>query len=373
MKEESHTTYSNYAFISYSHHDMRVARWLQRRLESFKLPAEIHGVRDVRSSGRYLRPVFRDQSDLNTGILADELRKNLEDSKFLIIICSRASASSSWVSAEAQAFVEMGRLDRIIPVMVSDGQTPEPKLFPQYLREYFVTHHDSEILGVNIGEVGREKALVRVVSRMLDVSFDSLWKRHQRMRRQHWAMGITIAVFAVALAYLFALPVTVDVTAIMERSELPVGKNITMIIDDARYTIPYDGKVCFEPLKLSGHKRFGSIHLQLKSRYYKDIDTTVAIGLWTHRDINIAMSRDETFAVFAGTVYDSDMRAVSGVSVTIGTNRTVTDDNGHFRISVPLPSQRPQLPLRLEKSGYTVTERADEVPGTELKLIIRKK
>ena len=109
-------TYQNFAFISYSHRDMGVAKWLQKRLERFKLPTEIHNEIDAKS--RYLRPVFRDQSDLNTGILGDELRKNLEESKFLILICSKNSAQSQWVSDEAKAFtlpLEMQRIEQSIP------------------------------------------------------------------------------------------------------------------------------------------------------------------------------------------------------------------------------------------------------------------
>lgn len=75
--------FKSFAFISYSHRDLFVAKWLQKRLERFKLPTEIHN--DIDAKSRYLRPVFRDQSDLNTGILGDELRKNLEESKYLIL------------------------------------------------------------------------------------------------------------------------------------------------------------------------------------------------------------------------------------------------------------------------------------------------
>ena len=133
--KEVNQPYSLYAFISYSHRDMAVAKWLQKRLERFRLPTEIHN--DIEEGSKYLRPIFRDQSDLNTGILGDELRHNLLRSKFLILICSQSSSRSEWVSAEARTFVEAGRLDRIIPVFIPDGTTPEPELFPAFLRDYF--------------------------------------------------------------------------------------------------------------------------------------------------------------------------------------------------------------------------------------------
>ena len=103
------------AFISYSHADERVAKWLQRKLEAYKLPATIHNEFD---DSRYLRPIFRDRSDLNGGILADEIRTHLKNSKFLIVICSPASAKSDWVNKEVQTFIEWGQIQYIIPFVV---------------------------------------------------------------------------------------------------------------------------------------------------------------------------------------------------------------------------------------------------------------
>lgn len=140
--------YTKYAFLSYSHRDIALAKWLQKKLEGFRLPTEVHN--DIEAKNRYLRPIFRDQSDLNTGILGDELRHQLEESKFLILICSVHSAKSEWVSDESKAFVEMGRLDRIIPVMISDGNTDERELFPKYLRDFFKKCPDKELLGIDI-------------------------------------------------------------------------------------------------------------------------------------------------------------------------------------------------------------------------------
>ncbi|MDE6023433.1 MAG: toll/interleukin-1 receptor domain-containing protein, partial [Muribaculaceae bacterium] len=220
--------YNNFAFISYSHCDMAVAKWLQNNLESFKLPTEVYN--DIEAKNRYLRPIFRDQSDLNTGILGDELRKHLEESKFLILICSKNSAQSSWVSDEAKAFVKMGRLDRIIPVILPDGSINERELFPEYLREYFAKNPDKELLGINIGEIGKEKALMRVVSKMLNVSFDSLWKRHQRQKRIRIASITCGAVLLAVLTYLFAIPVNVNVAIAPQQADLPAGEDVTLTI-----------------------------------------------------------------------------------------------------------------------------------------------
>ena len=64
----------NFAFISYNHKDVKWAKWLQNNLENYKLPTEIHNEFE---DSRFIRPVFRDQTDLNTGVLVNVLRDNL--------------------------------------------------------------------------------------------------------------------------------------------------------------------------------------------------------------------------------------------------------------------------------------------------------
>ena len=91
------TATKRYAFISYNHKDQEMAKWLQAKLESYKLPTEIHNEFE---NSRYLRPVFRDKTDLNAGILSEELKKHLISSKYLVVVCSPNSAKSKWVSRE---------------------------------------------------------------------------------------------------------------------------------------------------------------------------------------------------------------------------------------------------------------------------------
>ena len=80
-----------FAFISYNHKDVKWAKWLRRKLEWYRLPAEIHN--EIEDS-RYIRPVFRDRDELDSGLLKEELRTRLEHSKFLIVICSPRATQS---------------------------------------------------------------------------------------------------------------------------------------------------------------------------------------------------------------------------------------------------------------------------------------
>ena len=122
------------AFISYSHRDLASGIWLQRKLESFRIPADMRG---ERPRGQGLR-IFRDQTDLAGTELHDSLRRNLDDSRFLIVLCSPASAASTWVNEEVLYFISIGRVQNIIPFIV-DGEPlsedPALECFPPALRD----------------------------------------------------------------------------------------------------------------------------------------------------------------------------------------------------------------------------------------------
>ena len=112
---EKHKDY--YAFISYKREDERMAKWLQHKLEHYKLPSNLNGRTDF---PRTMRPIFRDTTELNPGNLPQQIHDALAASKYLIVICSPRSAQSYWVNKEIETFMDMGRQDRIIPFII-DG------------------------------------------------------------------------------------------------------------------------------------------------------------------------------------------------------------------------------------------------------------
>ena len=175
------TRYAYYAFISYNHRDSKQAKWIQEELENFKFPTTLkkdYGSRIPDS----LRPIFRDATDLNAGILEENLKRELLDSRFLIVVCSPESAQSEWVNKEVDFFIQNGREDQIIPLIVAgkpDAADEKEQCFVPALRNL-----KKEILGISIPELGAEKALVKVVAKMLSLKFDQLWQRHERQKRR---------------------------------------------------------------------------------------------------------------------------------------------------------------------------------------------
>ena len=177
------------AFISYSHKDMKWGRWLQRRLETFHIPRDI--VKDQRQH-KQLR-IFRDQTDLAGTELQTSLRKEMDVSRYLIVICSPASAASRWVNDEIRYFCSIGRRNRIIPLIVSgepNSDLPELECYPAA----FSSAEGEELLGANIQEIGRKKACLKVISTLLDTRMNRLIDR-ERQR----SVRLSLSIAAVSL------------------------------------------------------------------------------------------------------------------------------------------------------------------------------
>ena len=185
-----------FAFISYKREDEAWAKWLQHKLEHYKLPTNLNGRTDL---PKEIRPIFRDKSDLAGGVLADEINGALENSKYLIVICSPQAAQSEWVGKEVQTFIDLGRTDKIIPFIVggtAHAYNPKDECFPMALRDLPA---EQELLGVNINEMGRDAAAVKVVAQMFELHFDELWHRHEREKKRHrnWIITASIIGFLV--------------------------------------------------------------------------------------------------------------------------------------------------------------------------------
>ena len=110
-----------YAFISYCGSDEKWAKWLHKKLEYCHIPSEL--CKEHPNLPKKIRPVFWYKQDLSGTKLRKSLHSELNESKYLIVICSPESAKAFWVNDEVQAFIAQGKGDKIIPFIVSG--TPE--------------------------------------------------------------------------------------------------------------------------------------------------------------------------------------------------------------------------------------------------------
>ena len=173
-----------YAFISYKREDEKWAKWLQNKLEHYKFPTNLNGRTDLPKN---IRPTFRDVTDLNPGLLAEEINNALRNSEWLIVVCSPRSAKSPWVCKEAQTFIDLGRADHIIPFVIEGNPFSDDPTIECYPEALLNLTGSKELLAANINEMGRDAAAIKVVARMFNLRFDALWQRYEREQgRKRW-------------------------------------------------------------------------------------------------------------------------------------------------------------------------------------------
>jgi len=196
--------YTFYAFISYKREDERWAKWLQNKLEHYKFPTNLNGRTDLPKN---IRPTFRDVTDLTPGLLAEEIDKALRSSEWLIVICSPRSAKSPWVCKEAQTFIGLGRADHIIPFVIEGNPFSKDNSTECYPEALLNLTDGRELLGANINEMGRDAAAIKVVARMFNLRFDTLWQRFEREQKRkksiYTVTAILLAILGLSVGVFF--------------------------------------------------------------------------------------------------------------------------------------------------------------------------
>ena len=192
------------AFISYSHADEAWAKWLHKALETYRVPKRLVG----RETGfgpvpERIAPIFRDRDELATATsLGANLTRALEQSAFLLVICSRKAAQSHWVDEEIKTYKRMGREHRIFALIV-DGEpgSDDEECFPQAIRlrmgaDGELTQERTEPIAAD-GRPGKDNKFdvrLKLIAGMLDVGFDELKQREaqRRQRRLMWLVAASI-------------------------------------------------------------------------------------------------------------------------------------------------------------------------------------
>ncbi len=181
------------AFISYSHADEAMARWLHRSLESYRPPPQL-GITSR------LRPVFRDREELAASTdLSEEIMAALRASESLVVICSRSAAASHWVNEEVRLFQSLAQGKRVFCLLV-DG-TPngaEDECLPPILRRN--DGHEPLAADLRRSADGKRGALLKLAAGLLGVRYDDLRQRDLLARQRRLALVAASSFGAMLLA-----------------------------------------------------------------------------------------------------------------------------------------------------------------------------
>lgn len=217
------------AFISYSHADEEIAGWLHRRLESYRIPASL-----APRGRRKLGKLFRDRVELSAAHdLGGEIRKALDASDALILLCSPRAARSQYVAEEIRHFKHLGRSKKIFAVIVSGephaagkpGRSAEEECFPAALLyrldeegRLSSTPEDNEPIAADVreGRDGRESSALKIVAGLLGVGLDDLVQREKQAERSR---RLRIQLIAAGFAVLAAGAAVAGGVALWQRGE----------------------------------------------------------------------------------------------------------------------------------------------------------
>lgn len=191
--------YKYFAFISYSRRDEAFARRLHRFLTGFNLPS--HLCKQHPDKPKNLRPIYRDKTNLGTGNLSKGLSGGLEESKYIVVICSKNSArpnrqGKNWINTEVRSFVALqeGNEDYVIPVLLRKKGEPSAECTPEAVQEL-------HLLAADVSDKGEQRVFSDVAAKMLGLSPDDLWNWWGRVLRRRriirWTMS-SIATIAAA-------------------------------------------------------------------------------------------------------------------------------------------------------------------------------
>jgi hypothetical protein len=192
------------AFISYSHKDAAMGRWLHRRLEGYRLPRRLVGTEGERGEvPARLAPIFRDREELPAaGDLSEKVRAALAESESLIVVCSPDAAASPWVAKEIATFRALHPARPVLAAIV-EGE-PAECFSPALTGGGRV-----EPLAADLrpGRDGRRLGLLKLVAGLSGVGLDSLVQRdaQRRVRRVTYVTAAALAaVLAMAVLTVFA-------------------------------------------------------------------------------------------------------------------------------------------------------------------------
>lgn len=349
-------TYQYFAFISFQSADAKEAVRLQHAIESYRLPAVLCKEQKV---PQRIKPLYCYINDMHAGEeLMQELKSRMENSRYLIVVCSPNAAKSVYVNSGIDYFVSLGRRDSIIPVIV-DGVPysgyPETECFPEALRRHFPKAldplKDHSILGINIRETGisrreaYDRAMLMVVARMLQLDFDGLLLRDRQRRRRRTLIGLLLSlIILTTLGLTWFFSQTVDVNIQVEETtphneDLPSCANIVLRLyldkelkTDTIAALGETAVLRHIPPRYIGK----AIRVSLTAKDYLPLDTMITL----QREMRLPIRRDADIYghIRFRVIGKQQVLRIAGCNVSPDTDALV-------ELSLPIEEQRTSYPV----------------------------
>lgn len=359
--------YSWFAFISYKSEDLKWAWWLKKKLHDYRLPAKI--CREHHFKQKPANPSFLDKTDIQAGNLSTELKRQIDDSENLIVICSPRSAESKYVGEEIEWFTRNGRIKNMFLFIIeSDPKNIHASFHPAIADagQKWDASGKREELGVNVNEenvntmfflyrmplIGkwllRERAFMQLISTMLvNVRFEQLWSI-QKIRMAERAIVWIVGSLVLALL-LFAMWMTnrpVDISAKLNEAtvvntQLPPLRNaiVSLTLDnETRFDTIRDLNDCALFRKIPHGLLGKEVRIEVRCKDYISVDTIISLS----GDNVLNISRDcSVYGDIHFRVWNQKAKKMEkDLELEIEGQKVKSDDHGNVVLRIPLNKQK---------------------------------
>ena len=259
---------------------------------------------------------------------------------------------------EIAFFHELGRTQNI-HFFIVDGEPHSEDPDKECFNPVVETLGLPEILGANINEqihwfpwLNRERAYVQLVSKLLDVEFDAIWKRHRRQlirKAIAWVFGTLLVLAALVGLWRQGLPMDV----VLRVNETSVHNDYLPEMQDAVVTLSLPNKTETDTLRaMDGHVLFRNIphkylnkpvQVTVSCRDFLTTDTTVMLT----ELVKVNVARDPAvYGDIRFRIYDPQTEQyLSGVEVLIEGQTVWSDETGLVTLTIPLAAQKKTYPI----------------------------
>ncbi|MBE6406481.1 MAG: tetratricopeptide repeat protein, partial [Lentisphaerae bacterium] len=232
--------YKFYAFVSYSRKNSPAANYLQKSLERSKIPTKKIHESLLPNDGKHIKPVFLDKRDLEVSEkdFSENIQYAIENSRYLLVLCSPESAQSEWVGREISYFLEThdNDLNAIVPIILSGrpGSCGEDECLPDALRRADIISRNLPNMTAEKDESekqGWENGLVQAMSYMLRVDRESIKAtidaEKMRIQRNYTIISLTALLISSVLTVwaLFAERKAKNNADLAQRNEVKANLN----------------------------------------------------------------------------------------------------------------------------------------------------
>ncbi len=211
-KEES---FQYFAFISYKRTNSRIANWLHKKLNWYRFPKRFVDPVNRPPHPMYIRPVLRDKNNLevNRDSFWTSIKKQLDQARFLIVLCSPESATSPHVNDEIEYFlnnkIRKNAIDHILPVIINGnpGKGDESECLPLALQRADILKRNLPTMTPDEGEkesIAQEQCLTRIVSFLLRVNHEKIKDEYRLAQQLQTRIKLALASVAVVVLTIIA-------------------------------------------------------------------------------------------------------------------------------------------------------------------------